>query len=101
MSRLKEIASEPMLCRICGGYHEVPTVEVTDLEVFKGEEVEFQAVYLYCSKADEYLATEDMIRSNDLAMKDAYRKKVGLPASAELKTIREKTALVRRISGRF
>ena len=87
---MKEIASEQMVCRICGEYHEVPTVKVTDQEVFKGEEVEFQATYLYCSNADEYLATEDMIRRNDRALKDAYRKKVGLLTSAEVKAIRDK-----------
>ena len=87
---MKEIASEQMVCRICGEYHEVPTVKVTDQEVFKGEEVEFQAIYLYCSNADEYLATEDMIRRNDRALKDAYRKKAGLLTSTEIRAIRDK-----------
>jgi len=87
---LKEIASEQMVCRICGEYHEVPTVKVTDQEVFKGKEVEFQATYLYCSNADEYLATEDMIRRNDRALKDAYRKKAGLLTSTEIRAIRDK-----------
>jgi hypothetical protein len=57
--------------------HEVDTVEVLDNEVFKNEEVSFTATYEYCSNADEYLETEDMIKTNSLSMKDAYRKKDG------------------------
>ena len=30
--------------------------------------------YEYCSLSDEYLETEDMIRKNSQAMKDAYKK---------------------------
>lgn len=50
------------------------TVIVTDVEEYIGEEVSFEAIYEYCGHADEYLETEDMIRKNSQAMKDAYRK---------------------------
>jgi len=70
--------------------HEVDTVEVIDNEIYKDEEVSFAAIYDYCSNADEYLETEDMIKANSLATKDAYRKKVGLLTSGEIIDIREK-----------
>lgn len=70
--------------------HEVDTVEVIDNEIYKGEEVSFNATYEYCSHADEYLETEEMIKANSLAMKDAYRKKVGLLTSSEIINIRAK-----------
>ena len=73
--------------------HDVDTVEVIDNEIFKNIEVEFPAIYEYCSNADEYLETEEMIKLNNLSMKDAYRKKVGLLTSYEIKNIREKYGL--------
>ena len=57
--------------------HYVQTVILKDTEEFKGEEVSFDATYEFCNRADEYLETEDMIKANSLAMKDAYRDKVG------------------------
>ena len=70
--------------------HEVLTVIVNDTEVFKGEEVSVDAIYEYCDHADEYLAKEDMIKANSLAMKDAYRAKVGLLTSGEIIDIRHR-----------
>ena len=56
------------------GRTRVDTVKVIDNEVFKNEEVSF-TTYEYCSNADEYLETEEMIKINSLSMKDAYRKR--------------------------
>ncbi len=70
--------------------HEVQTVVIEDTVVFKGEEVFFGARYQYCAEADEYLETEAMIKANQLAMKDAYRKKVGLLTSKQIVAIRNK-----------
>lgn len=55
--------------------HEVDTVEIIETEIFKEEEVSFKAIYEYCPIGDELLEKEEMIRSNSLAMKDAYREK--------------------------
>lgn len=84
------IKSEKKLCLICMEEHEVDTVKVTDKEMYKGEEVSFNATYEYCTNAEEYLETEEMVKANSLAMKDAYRKKVGLLTSSEIINIREK-----------
>jgi len=72
--KIKLIKSEKKFCLICMKEHEVQTVSVTDVEEYNGEEVSFEAIYEYCSLSDEYLETEDMIRKNSQAMKDAYKK---------------------------
>ena len=87
---MNKIKSEKRLCLICMEEHEVDTVEVMETEFFKDEEVSFTATYEYCSNADEYLETEEMIKANSLAMKDSYRKKVGLLTSGEIIEIRKK-----------
>lgn len=70
--------------------HNVDIVEEIEQETFKGVEVEFTGTYEYCANTDEYLETEDMIRANNLAVKDAYRRKLGLFTSSEIKATREK-----------
>jgi putative zinc finger/helix-turn-helix YgiT family protein len=71
-------------------YHEVETVEVEEKTIFKGLEVDYLASYDYCSNTDELLSNEDFIRANGLAVKDAYRIKVGRLTSKEIKSIRDK-----------
>jgi len=70
--------------------HEVDIVDIMDEEIYKGEKVSFNAIYEYCVSSDEYLETEEMIKANSLAMKDAYRQKVGLLTSEEIINIRNK-----------
>lgn len=79
---MNKIKNEKKLCLICMEEHEVDTMEIMETEIFKDEEVSFTAIYEYCLNADEYLETEEMIKANNLAMKDAYREKVGLLTSA-------------------
>jgi putative zinc finger/helix-turn-helix YgiT family protein len=87
---MRKIKSEKKLCLMCMEKHEVETVEIEDEEIYKGAEVSFKAICEYCSNADEYLETEEMIKVNSLTMKDAYRKKVGLLTSEEIIDIRDK-----------
>jgi putative zinc finger/helix-turn-helix YgiT family protein len=87
---MRTIKSEIKLCLTCMEEHEVQTIIVTDNEEFKGAEVTFDATYDYCSNTDEYLETEEMVKANSLAMKDAYREKVGLLTSIEIIAIRDK-----------
>lgn len=84
------IKSEDKLCLICMEEHEVQTVILTDTEEYKGVEVSFRATYEYCVHTGEYLETEDMIKANSLAMKDAYREKTGFLTSKDIKAIRKK-----------
>lgn len=85
-----KINTKHKLCFSCMEEHDVNLVEVSESGTFKGEQVEFLAVYEYCSNVDEYSETEEMIKSNSLALKDAYRGKIGLLTSGEIKAIREK-----------
>lgn len=79
---MNKIKNEKKLCLICMEEHEVDTMEIMETEIFKDEEVSFTATYEYCLNADEYLETEEMIKANNLAVKNAYREKVGLLTSA-------------------
>ena len=77
-----------MKCASCMEDHEVQVIEVEESGTFKGERVSFIAVYEYCSNTEEYSETEEMMRINSLAQKDAYRSKVGLLTSGEIRAIR-------------
>lgn len=87
---MKKIRSELKFCIYCMEEHEVDIVEMADTEIFKEEEVSFDAIYQYCPIEDELLETEEMMRINSLAMKDAYREKMNLLTSKEIIEIREK-----------
>ena len=87
---METIKSEKKLCLICMEEHEVDTVKMVNTEVFKNVEVSFHSIFDYCSNAMEYFETEEMIRANSLAMKDAYRKTMGLLTSNDIVMIREK-----------
>ncbi len=56
--------------------------------LFKGVLVEYTAEYYYCENADETYADEEQISTNDIAMKDAYRKMLGLLSSDQILEIR-------------
>lgn len=81
------------ICPCCMEEHEVPVVLVQEKTVFKGVEVTYNATYEYCEKCDEYNATEEMITANDIAIKNAYRNKVGLLTSDKIIAIRKKYAI--------
>lgn len=87
---MKLLKIEHRLCFSCMEEHDIEIVEIPEKESFKGIEVEFKAQYEYCANADEYLETEEMIRHNNLAVKDEYRREVGLLTSEDIKNIRTK-----------
>ena len=78
------------LCLCCMKEHEVPLVRVPERNTFKGVDVEYMAEYEYCEYADEYIAEDDMISQNDIAMKDAYRAANNLLTSSQIAGIRLK-----------
>jgi len=87
---VKIINSEHRLCISCMKEHNIDIIETDEQVTFKDIRIKFNATYEYCSNTDEYLETEDMIRANSLAVKNAYRREVGLLTSYEIKRIREK-----------
>lgn len=86
----KTIRTETQQCLACMKTHGVQIVEVTETNIFKGQEVEYLAVYEYCEFADVFSATEEMLNENDKRMKDSYRKAVGLLQGSEIAAIRKK-----------
>ena len=87
MNKIKSINE---FCIMCMKEHAIDIVEKEEENVFKGEEVKFPITYKYCSNTDEYSESEEMMNENSLKMKDAYRRKVGLLTSKEIKNIRKK-----------
>ena len=87
---MRILNSEHRLCISCMKEHSIDIIETEEQVTFKDIKVKFNATYEYCENTDEYLETEDMIRANSLAVKDAYRREVGLLTSDEIKNIREK-----------
>lgn len=84
------IKKEHTLCICCMEEHDVLTVEVDEYNLFKGIDVNYKATCYYCENEDEYFESEDMLNQNDIAMKNEYRKKVGLLTSDEICKIRAK-----------
>ena len=76
------------ICPCCMEEHEMLTITVMENNVFKNVPVEYNAEYFYCSRADETYADEQQISSNDIAMKNAYREKMGLLTSLQISAIR-------------
>ncbi|MGM0379907.1 MAG: type II TA system antitoxin MqsA family protein [Bacillota bacterium] len=87
---MKKIKSINEFCIMCMKEHEIDIVEKKEENVFKGEKVKFRVTYKYCSNTDQYSESEKMMNENSLRMKDAYRSKVGLLTSKEIKNIRKK-----------
>lgn len=67
-----------MQCLCCMERHAVRKIKVEEHNTFMGLPVKYNAEYFYCDKADETYADEEQISSNDIAMKNAYRKQVNL-----------------------
>lgn len=87
---METIRKEKKLCICCMEEHEVSVVRILESDIFKNETIEYYATYQYCDQTDEYIANEEMISQNDIALKNAYRKKVGLLTTDQIETIRRK-----------
>ena len=87
---MKIVCNERRLCTCCMEEHEVKTVQITENTSFKNIDVNYEATYFYCELADELYMDEAQMRSNDIAIKDAYRKIQGLLTSREIIDIRAK-----------
>lgn len=90
MDDTKILKVEHKQCICCMEVHDVKTVSFIDKTLFDDEWVEYEVECFYCELADEYYEDEAMITANDIKKKDAYRKKVGLLESNDIKAIRSK-----------
>lgn len=84
------IRNEVRFCPVCEKEHNVIVKEVKDVEILKEEAVEFDALYYYCEETDEYFEDGEFLDINLLALRDAYRQKVGLLTKEEIVAIRNK-----------
>lgn len=87
---MKIIRKEKKMCYSCMEEHEVSIVQMEKCVKYNEEMVNYVATYEYCEETDYLTATEEMIRTNDISMKDAYRKQNGLMTSSEIKSLRDK-----------
>lgn len=87
---MKILRTENKFCISCMETHDVNIIETEEKATFKGVKVNFIATYEYCPNSDDFLETEDMIKANGLAVKNAYRKEAGLLTSKEIINIRDK-----------
>ena len=81
------------ICPCCMEEHEMQMITVQEKNVFKGVPVEYDAEYHYCNRADETYADEPQISANDIAMKNAYREKMGLLSSHQIAAIRARYSI--------
>ena len=81
---MKIINEVKSFCFSCMEEHVIQTVVMNEKIDFKGVEVSFDVVYEYCDVTDILSETEEMMDQNDLSMKNAYRKKIGLLTSEKI-----------------
>lgn len=84
------LKKERKMCLCCMQEHEVALVRYWDKTLFKEQEVEYEVICEYCELADEYFESDEMISTNTLAMKNAYRKKMNLLTTENICDIRKK-----------
>ncbi len=87
---MESIRKEKKLCLACMQEHEVDYVCIPESITFKGAHVEYDAIYEYCKCSEVYSESEELSSENDVTMKDAYRKAMGLLTSCEIIEIRKK-----------
>lgn len=78
------------ICPCCMEEHEPKIITITEISSFKGVSVKYDAKYTYCELSDETYADEEQLILNDIAMKNAYREKMGLLNSYQIADIRAK-----------
>ncbi|MDO5409421.1 MAG: DUF4065 domain-containing protein [Lachnospiraceae bacterium] len=87
---MEVIHTEKRMCICCMEEHDVKTVRLQEHTIFKNVSVDYVAEYYYCDAAEELYMDEGFMSSNDVRMKDAYRKKMRLLTSTEISAIRTK-----------
>lgn len=73
---MEVLKAQNKLCLSCMEEHEVQEVAVPEENIYNGKLVNYIAIYEYCNYAEEYTQTEEMIRKNNIAFKDAYKKQM-------------------------
>jgi len=88
--KMQVLQSKKELCICCMEEHDVKLVRMQDNMTFKDLKVDYVAEYFYCDQAEELYMEESQMSENDLRMKDAYRRALGLMTSQEITELRAK-----------
>ena len=88
--KMEVLESHKELCTCCMEEHDVELVRVQEQMTFKDIKVDYVAEYYYCNQADEFYMEMSQMNENDLRMKDAYRRALGLLTSQEIVELRAK-----------
>ena len=81
------------VCPCCMEKHETKLITIQEKNIFKDVAIEYPAEYCYCPLTDEMYADEQQISANDIAMKNAYREKMGLLTSHQISAIRTRYSI--------
>lgn len=84
------LRTETKRCESCMETHDVQVISRDEHNIFNGQAVTYEAVYYHCENTDDYYTDETMFASNDVAMKNAYRKAKGLLTTDEIIAVRRK-----------
>ena len=82
--------NDTKLCISCMREHAEKMITRSENMKFKNRDVTYEAKYYYCDETEEYWADEALMRYNDIAMKNAYRKDANLLTTNEIIDIRKK-----------
>lgn len=85
-----------MECPLCDEIHEIEERKRIANIIIKGEEIEYEETYYFCTNSDEYeneFTFGKMENENLLNARNAYRRKHGLLTSNEIVEIRERYGL--------
>lgn len=75
------------LCLSCMRVHEVKTVSVPRRVEYRGRQIAYSMLGEYCELTGELLQTPEQADSNDISLKDGFRKQSGLLTSREITDI--------------
>ena len=85
---MRKIGNCIALCPFCMEEHSVNRMVEREKAVFKNEEIIFDSERFYCEECGEYFEDDNLIKENDIRLKDAYREKMGLLKSSDIVAIR-------------
>lgn len=88
-------------CQACNAFVEYSVKTVRQTIEVKDETLDVEIYECYCSKCGEKIFVYEYERLNDNIVYDAYKKRVGLLTSSEIKEIRRKRGLTQVELARF
>lgn len=88
-------------CQTCNEFVPYETKKVKKTIQVKDQTLDVEIYECYCSKCGEKIFVYDYEKKNDIIVYDAYKKKVGLLTSLEIKEIRKRRGMTQIELARF